>query len=121
MKKLNIYSYLWPTERVCFFITTAIDYTRQEAPHKNMAEFGLGNFTSARSYTQVIAPSDYHMFHSLQDFIINENEYVKYEDTEMTVEEYFVSKTENFFSRGLNKLPKRWQTIVPNKGHPILD
>lgn len=43
-----------------------------------------------------------------------------YKGVQMTVEECFASKTENFFPRGLDKLPERWQTIVTNKGHNIL-
>jgi len=33
----------------------------------------------------------------------------------MAVKEYFDSQNEDFFSRGLGKLPERWQTIIANE------
>lgn len=71
-------------------------------------------------YSPDIAPSDYHLFRSLQNFL-DGNEYVNYEGVQMAVEDYFASKREDFFSRGLDKLPERWQTVLTNEGNYILD
>ena len=69
-------------------------------------------------YSPDIAPSDYHLFRSLQNFL-DGNEYANYDGVKMAVEEYFASKNEDFFSRGLDKLPERWQTIITNEGKYI--
>ncbi|GFV42518.1 hypothetical protein TNCV_2905271 [Trichonephila clavipes] len=89
MKKFNINVHLWLTERVGFFITT----TWQEAKHKIIAVLGLETLLQA-AYTSDIAPSDCHLFRSLQHFP-DGNECINYKGVQMAVEEYFISPKQN--------------------------
>ncbi|GFS55154.1 mariner Mos1 transposase [Trichonephila clavipes] len=72
------------------------------------------------AYTSGIAPFDYHLFKSLQNFVAGK-EYIIYEDVQMAVEEYFVSTTEIFFTLELDKLPKHFRQLKTNMQHDILD
>ncbi|GFV81935.1 hypothetical protein TNCV_3151331 [Trichonephila clavipes] len=44
---------------------------------------------------------------SLKNFL-DGKEYIRHEGIQKAVDEYFVSKTDNFFFRRLSKLPERW-------------
>ncbi|GFS55375.1 hypothetical protein TNCV_1626791 [Trichonephila clavipes] len=76
--------------------------------------YSAGSFDEP-AYTPNITPSDYYLFRSLQNFI-DGNKHINCEGIQMAVEEYFVTKPEEY-----DKLPERWQTVVTNKGHYILD
>ena len=47
-------------------------------------------------YLPDIAPSDYHLFRSLQT-LLDDNEYANYDGVKIVMEEYFASKSEDFF------------------------
>lgn len=65
-------------------------------------------------YSPDIAPSDFYLFQSLQNF---QNE----DDVLNALTEYFHSKPATFFEEGINRLPARWRTVVENNGHYIGD
>ncbi|GBM66615.1 hypothetical protein AVEN_109023-1 [Araneus ventricosus] len=62
-------------------------------------------------YSQDMVPSDFYLFSHLQlhldGAIFNSNEEVLNE-----VHLFLDSRTPQFFAEGIEKLPKRWQTIV---------
>ncbi|GFV33575.1 hypothetical protein TNCV_4566901 [Trichonephila clavipes] len=72
------------------------------------------------AYFLDVVPSDYRLSMSLQNFL-HRKEHTIYKGTEMAVEEHFASKIDDFFSKGLDKLPESWLTVVTNIAHYISD
>lgn len=72
------------------------------------------------AYSPDIAPSDYHLFRSLQNFLANKH-YDKYEDLKMDIEKFFDQKPPNFYEREINQLPLRWAKVVDSNGDYIID
>ena len=67
-----------------------------------------------------IAPSDYHLFRSLQMFLRGKT--FKYmDDIKLGLVSYFASKSSDFFREGIGKLMKRCQIVVDNYGEYIID
>lgn len=77
---------------------------------QKLAEFGW-EILPHPPYSPDIAPSDYHLFRLLKNFL-DGNEYTNFEGVQMTVEDYLASKSEDFFSRGMDKLPEFWQIVL---------
>lgn len=71
-------------------------------------------------YSPDIAPSDFHLFRSMQNFLAGKIYKTKME-IKNDIDSYISSKSEKFFSSGIKKLPDRWKTIVENDGQYILD
>jgi [histone H3]-lysine36 N-dimethyltransferase SETMAR len=65
-------------------------------------------------YTLNIAPSDYHLFRSLEHFLSGKI----FRDTHT---EYFASKQASFYREGIEKLPQRWGIVLDNDGEYIID
>ncbi len=66
------------------------------------------------AYSPDLAPSDYHLFslgHALA-----ERHFDSYEDVRKWLDEWFVSKNEEFFWRGIHKLPERWEKCIVSEG-----
>lgn len=71
-------------------------------------------------YSPDIAPSYYYLFRSLQNYLTGKK-FTSFKAVSMAVAEYFGSKDENFYARGIDKLPERWQRVVANNGYYIID
>lgn len=71
-------------------------------------------------YSPDIAPSDYYLFRSLQNYLTGKK-FTSFEAVSKAVAEYFVSKDEDFYARGIDKLPERWQRVVTNNGNYIIE
>ena len=71
-------------------------------------------------YSPDLAPSDYHLFHSLQNYLngktFDSNEAVKNE-----LIQFFASKNQTFYGRGIMKLTERWQKIIKQNGQYIIN
>ena len=71
-------------------------------------------------YSPDIAPSDYHLFHSLENHFngktFDSNEAVKNE-----LIQFFASKKQTFYESGIMKLTKRWQKVIAQNGKYIID
>jgi len=61
--------------------------------------------------TPDMAPSDYHLFLSV-DHALAERHFDSYEDVRKWLDEWFASKDEEFFWRGIHKLPERWGKYI---------
>ncbi|XP_026830138.1 histone-lysine N-methyltransferase SETMAR-like [Ooceraea biroi] len=71
-------------------------------------------------YSPDIAPSDFHLFRSLQNSLNGEN--LKSEEAvENHLTNFFQGKPSSFFKNGINKLVDRWKTIVEKDGDYIID
>ncbi|GFY25603.1 hypothetical protein TNCV_2487231 [Trichonephila clavipes] len=91
--------------------------TRGKKHPKKIAELCC-KFLPQPACTSHIEPYEHHLFRSLQKFL-DGNNYMTNEGFQMTVEECFVSKTENSFFRGLVKQPKRRQTSLTTGWQPM--
>lgn len=58
-------------------------------------------------YSPDIAPSDYYLFRSLQNYLAGKKKKITSFGAVSNVVEYFGSKNEDFYTREINKLPER--------------
>lgn len=72
------------------------------------------------AYSPDLAPTDYHLFRSMQHHLAGKH-HKKRKEVETCLEEYFRSKSEKFYSDGILALPKRWQEVVDNDGDYIVE
>ena len=70
-------------------------------------------------YLPNIAPSDIHLFRSLQNSFNGKN-FNSLEDCKRHLEQFFVQKDKKFWEDGIMKLPKKWQKVVAQKGEYIV-
>ena len=68
------------------------------------------------AYSPDLAPSDYHLFSSLGYAGLAEQYFDSYEDIRKWLDEWFASKDEEFFWRGIHKLPERWEKYTVSEG-----
>ena len=61
-------------------------------------------------YSPDIAPSDFHLFRSLQDSLNGKNFY-SLEDCKSHLELFFAQKDKEFWEDGIMKLPEKWQSL----------
>ena len=71
-------------------------------------------------YSSDIAPSDYHLFWSLQNHL-NGEKIDSLDALKKVVSSFFKSKTCSFYDRGIPMLPECWKQIVENDGEYIID
>lgn len=71
-------------------------------------------------YSPDMAPTDYHLFRSLQQFLKGKKFNEKFE-VENAISTYFAEKDQKFFKHGIELLPERWEKIIDNDGHYIID
>lgn len=71
-------------------------------------------------YSPDIAPSDFHLFRSLQNFLLRKKLKSK-DEVRKELSNFFTSKPESFYTSGIKKLPVRWREIVDNGGKYIID
>lgn len=69
-------------------------------------------------YSPDLAPSDYHLFRSMQIALADVG-FRNAEEVRKWVDEWIASKDEDFFKRGINKLPRRWEEVIANHGEYI--
>ena len=67
-------------------------------------------------YSPDIAPSDYYLFRSMQSGLA-EQHFGKVEEIEKLIDKWIDSKNEDFFHRGIHKLPERWSKVVAAQGN----
>lgn len=67
------------------------------------------------AYSPDLAPSDYHLFLSLSNFL-RDKKFDEISNVNSALNEFFDSKTLEFYRRGLTKLPERWQKCIDAEG-----
>ena len=67
-------------------------------------------------YSPDLAPSDYHFFRSLQNFLNGKN-LSNNDDLKSHLIEFFAAKDQEFYQRWIMKLPERWQKVIEQNGH----
>ena len=67
------------------------------------------------AYSPDLAPSDYHLFLGLKTFL-REKHFKTLENLQNSIDEYFGSKNEDFFWKGIHDLPNRWEKVIAADG-----
>lgn len=71
-------------------------------------------------YSPDLAPSDYHLFRSLQNFLRGKV-YSAADDIERDIKNFFDSKPTEFYARGIHRLVERWNKVIQSEGDYIRD
>ena len=71
-------------------------------------------------YSPDIAPSDYHLFRSLQNHLSNKI-YENDDQLKNDLNLFFSQKSEKFFEEGIKKLVDRWTEVIENGGNYCKD
>ena len=72
------------------------------------------------AYSPDIAPSDFHLFRSLQHTLAGKR-FKQESDVRNCIDEFMASKPEKFFTDGIRKLPERWQKVIDCNGEYFPD
>jgi [histone H3]-lysine36 N-dimethyltransferase SETMAR len=68
------------------------------------------------AYSPDLAPSDYHLFRSMQHFF-KKKIYTEIESIKKDLDSYFSSRPESFYKSGIQPLPERWEKVILNNGN----
>jgi len=71
-------------------------------------------------YSPDVAPSDYRLFWSLQNFLVGK-EFADEEDVNRAITSFIASKPPSFFRDGIEKLVTKWRQVIDNEGQYIID
>lgn len=70
------------------------------------------------AYSPDLAPSDYHLFRSMQ-IALSDVRFRNAEEVREWINDWIAEKDEDFFARGIRKLPERWLEVIANEGQYI--
>ncbi|GFW22771.1 histone-lysine N-methyltransferase SETMAR [Trichonephila clavipes] len=70
-------------------------------------------------YSPDLAPSDYCLFRSLQKFLDGKT-FTSNEEVNNLLGQFFASKDQKFYERGIMLLPERWQKVLDQNGQYII-
>ena len=62
-------------------------------------------------YSPDLAPTDYHLYHSLPDYL-REKRFDDKNNLKMGLVKFFGHKSRDFYERGILSLPERWRQVV---------
>lgn len=87
--------------------------------HQTIIELGW-EVLSHPANSPDLAPCDYHLFQSLDHFLRGKK-FKDQNDLKNQLDFYFSSKQLCFFLDGINKLLRRWEKVIENKGNYLPD
>lgn len=67
------------------------------------------------AYSPDIAPSDYHLFRSMQHGLVG-TRFRNAEEVRKWIDDWIAAKPTSFFRHGIAMLPERWEKVVENDG-----
>lgn len=70
------------------------------------------------AYSPDLAPSDYHLFRSMQ-IDLADIRFQNAGEVRKWIDNWIAKKDKDFFRRGINKLPERWREVIANEGEYI--
>lgn len=68
------------------------------------------------AYSPDLAPTDYHLFRSLQHSLSG-NTFNSKQDVQKHLDDYFASKPQSFYRDGIRSLPDKWQKVIDKDGN----
>lgn len=89
------------------------------ATRKKLLEFGW-EVMAHPPYSPDLAPSDYHLFRSLQNFL-NGKTFINDDDLKAHLIQFFADKDQKFYESGIMKLQERWKKVIEQYGKYIND
>ncbi|GFV43235.1 histone-lysine N-methyltransferase SETMAR [Trichonephila clavipes] len=126
----------WPNTKFRFLVSTTGPFETSDWPELANRRGVVFHQDNARSHTSVVtrqnlwelgwevlmhppyspdlAPSDYPLFLALQNFLSEIRNWDQ--DCENRLLDVFVNKGEDFYERGIMKLPLKWQQIIQQNG-----
>jgi histone-lysine N-methyltransferase SETMAR len=84
-------------------------------PVKNYLEGQNWEVLPHPPYSPDIAPSDYHLFRTMQTVLSGER-FRSREEIKIWLDNWIASKDQDFFTQGIRKLPERWANVVASDG-----
>ncbi|GFU34488.1 mariner Mos1 transposase [Trichonephila clavipes] len=66
-------------------------------------------------YSPELAPSDYYLFRSLQNFLDGKT-FTSNEEVKNPLDQFFACKDQKLYERGVMLLPERWQKVLDTNG-----
>ncbi|GFT57266.1 histone-lysine N-methyltransferase SETMAR [Trichonephila clavipes] len=69
-------------------------------------------------YSPDLAPSDYYLFRSLQNFL--DGKTFTSNEVKNHLDQFFANKDQKFYERGIMLLPERWQKVLDQNGQHII-
>ena len=70
---------------------------------------------SHAAYSPDLTPSDYYLFASMEHALAQQR-FTSYEDVPKWLDDWFGSKEQQFFWRGIHKLSDRWEKCIASDG-----
>jgi len=70
-------------------------------------------------YSPDLAPSDYHLFRSLSNDL-RDRKFENENDLKQYLQEFFDSKSSEFYASGIHDLPRRWREVIDTSGEYIV-
>ena len=101
------------TKSFCFMIM--LHHTQQNGSGKRSRRSAQREILAHAVYSPDLAPSDYHLFASL-GHALAEQHFNSYENVRKWLDNWFASKEELFFWRGIHTLPERWEKCINSNG-----
>lgn len=68
------------------------------------------------AYSPDLAPSDYHLFRSMEHFF-REKTYNDLESIRKDIDQFFELKPASFYEKGIRSLPERWEKVIASEGN----
>ncbi|KAM0728867.1 Mariner Mos1 transposase [Formica fusca] len=84
-------------------------------PVKETIEAFSWEILSHAAYSPDLAPSDYYLFASM-GHALAEQHFTSYENVRKWLDDWFASKEQQFFWRGIHKLSERWEKCIASNG-----
>ncbi len=85
---------------------------KKTIPFKNQLRFEI---LPHPPYSLDLAPTDYHVFRSLQHSLANKI-FNSHEEVENAMEQFMTSKPKEFWTKGIFSLPERWEAVISKHG-----
>ena len=108
----------WFSDKIYFQHDNAKPHVSKIVTEK-IAEFGW-ELLPHPPYSPDLAPSDYHLFRSLSNYLRGKN-FKNEEVLKIELQKFFDSKPQEFYAKGIHDLPRRWAEVIKTKGEYILD
>lgn len=86
-----------------------------QTTRRTIQELGCIKVLPHPAYSPDIAPSDYHMFRSMAHFLRGRR-FETLDNVEIGIQEFFASKSPDWYRRGIEDLARRWMSVIEWKG-----